>query len=369
MKILHLNAGNETGGGMHHILSLLKQLNRKEVILGVCEEGELLKRAQNAGIKTVYFPNKTRMSLALIYKMARYIMDEKIDYVHTHGPRANVYGSILKKFVPFHWVVTVHSDPQLDFMGSGIIGNLYGRLNLQAIKLADKIIAISEPFKKNLVLSGVNRNQITTALNGIDFNKQIDTHYRKQDFGIRQETFLFLQVARLEAVKGHHIAFKALANLVKHRKDCQLMLLGDGSLKEELRNLAKELGIIDYIHFLGHRTDAEKFYKMADITLLTSVSESFPLVLLESARVQTPIITSRVGGVDELVQGHTGGWITEPGNVEELTKAMEDAYKLSAKGSLSTIGDNLHAHASTKFTLETFADSIYHVYLSMNDIR
>src|SRR5690625_5729573 len=88
MKILHLNAGNETVGGMHHILGLLNALNREEFVLGVLEKGELYKRATNAGIRTVHFSSNTRMSIPLLHKMIRYIKRENINVVHTHGPRA-----------------------------------------------------------------------------------------------------------------------------------------------------------------------------------------------------------------------------------------------------------------------------------------
>src|SRR5690625_6287936 len=87
MKILHLNAGNETGGGMYHILSLLEAFNREEFILGVLEEGELLQRAKQADIQTIHFSHKRKMSIPLLRKMKQYLEKEEIHYVHTHGDR------------------------------------------------------------------------------------------------------------------------------------------------------------------------------------------------------------------------------------------------------------------------------------------
>src|SRR5699024_1975386 len=189
-KILHLNAGNETGGGMHHILNLLRELKTHQCVLGVFERGELLKRAQDAGIKTVYFPNRTRLSLPLLQALKKYIEEEEIDIVHTHGPRANVYIHFLRKFARFHWITTVHSDPEHDFRHKGMIGKVFSRCHINAIKEANQVIAISDRFKDNLMDLGVKPDKITTVLNGIDFNKKESTKVRREDYGVGSDAFL-----------------------------------------------------------------------------------------------------------------------------------------------------------------------------------
>src|SRR5699024_10652 len=162
MKILHLNAGNETGGGMYHILSLLEAFNREEFVLGVLEKGELFKRAKQAGIQTVHFSHKRKMSIPLLRKMKQYVEKEKIHYVHTHGPRANVYANILKRMAVFHWIVTIHSDPDHDFLGKGIYGYFLSRLNINALKQADRLITVSEPLRFRMVEQGVAHHKVTT---------------------------------------------------------------------------------------------------------------------------------------------------------------------------------------------------------------
>lgn len=365
MKILHLNAGNETGGGMHHILALLQAFDREQFILGVLERGELLQRADAAEIQTVHFANSTRLSIPLIGKIKHYIKQNKINVVHTHGPRANVYANILRKFVAFQWIVTVHSNPLHDFMGKGMYGNLLCKLNINAIKHANKLIIISEPLRNCLIDSGVHSGKIITALNGIDFRKKDGKSHHKTDFGFSEDDFIFLMVARLEHVKGHHIAFEAFSKLISKKRKCHIVLLGEGTLQDSLKQLAVKLGIADRVHFMGHRNDVESFYQMADITMLTSFSEGFPLVLLESARARTPVIATDVGSVRELVVDKSVGWKVQPGNVHELAAAMEDALFLYKRGMLPLIGQKLQAHASTKFSLESFAENVYNVYLSI----
>ncbi|WP_172840472.1 glycosyltransferase family 4 protein [Virgibacillus phasianinus] len=366
MKVLHLNAGNETGGGMHHILSLLNKLNRKEFVLGVLEEGEMLHRARNLGIETVHFHSPKKLSIPLLKNIVSYIKKERIQIVHTHGPRANVYAKFLKKIVSFQWIVTVHSDPFYDFRGKGLYGEILCRVHTNAIKCADRVIAISTPFQQILEEKGVHREKINTVLNGIDFKKEMLENYVRSDVGYGEADFLFLMVARFEKVKRHNLALIAFSQVVTDHPNCKLLLVGDGSERKQAEALAEQLGITGYVHFLGHRQDVECFYNLADVTMLTSASESFPLVLLESARARTPVISTDVGGVKELIADPSVGFLVEDSNI---TNAMKDAIFLKKEGKLQVMGENLHIHASTKFSLEIFAENIYNVYLDIDNVN
>ncbi|GAA0604790.1 glycosyltransferase family 4 protein [Virgibacillus siamensis] len=386
MKILHLNAGNETGGGMHHILGLLNEFNvmsrtetgnpdalspfkSGEFTLGVLEKGELLERAQRAGINTVHFANRIKMSIPLLQKMKNYIKREQIDIIHTHGPRANVYANLLKKMTPFTWVATVHSDPFHDFMGKGTYGNFLSRVNVHVLKNSDQIIAISEAFRTNLIQAGFRDKRIVTALNGIDFNKNLPRPASRQDYGFSKDDFIIVMVARLEPIKGHDIALKAFSELAAKHPECQLVLLGEGSQLTRLKLLANDLNISKNVHFFGHQQQVDTFYQIADITMLTSFSESFPLVLLESARANTPVIATDVGGVGQLIQGKKHGWKVPPGDPQQLHRAMLDALLLKKKGMLQLIGEELFTHASGKFSVQSFAEEIYNVYLNVDNYR
>src|SRR5690625_5535832 len=150
MKILHLNAGNETGGGMYYILSFLKAFNSDEFVLGVLEKGELWKRAKQAGIRTVHFAHKTKMSIPLLRKIRHFLEIEQIHYVHTHGPRANVYASMLKKIPKVHLIFEVHWESFYDFFWKGINCFFFLRLNFKSFKNCDRIITVSRPVRKGL---------------------------------------------------------------------------------------------------------------------------------------------------------------------------------------------------------------------------
>ena len=365
MKILHLNAGNETGGGMFHILSLLKELDKANVYLGVFEEGLMYKKAKEDGIQTELFIQKNRLDLSIVKQIIRFVRLNDIEIIHTHGPRANVIGSIVRSFVKCKWVVTVHSDPKNDFLGKGFIGYLFTKINIRSIKKADHVFAISERFKAILTNLYVKEDKITIIFNGIDFQKKLQPPFKRDEFGFSNKNFLVLMIARLEQVKGHYVAIKAFKTLVDKYDHCHLLLVGDGTLFDELKKYVEQENMQNFVHFLGYREDVERIIPFCDIVLLTSYSESFPLVLLEAARSSIPVITTDVGGVRRLVLNDSYGWVTEVGKVDEIAKALLEAFSLKQSGELLEKGKFLKEYASEHFSVEIFARNIYTTYKTL----
>jgi L-malate glycosyltransferase len=362
MKVLHLNAGNETGGGMHHILLLLESLNRDEFYLGVFEEGELSKRARKLGIKTVLFKQSSQFDMSITKRIGQYINENKIDIVHTHGPRANLFGAFLKKRTSFTWITTIHSDPRDDFMGQGIKGKIFTQLNLWAIKRADHYFAISDKFKDILIGFGIERNKITTIVNGIKFDVEPSKHYNRIDFNLKDNDLVVIMVARLEKVKDHTTALEALKKVIPHNPSIKLVLVGEGTEKQEIDSLVNRLGLEDHVLLLGHREDVTELFSLADLSLLTSKSESFPLVLLEAARAGVPAITTNVGGVSKMIPSEEFGWVAEVKDAEQIGQYILKASRLKREGKLPNIGINFHQHCSNQFSIDNQAKHIYDTY-------
>lgn len=374
MKVLFLNAGSETGGGMHYILRVISTLRDRhsgQFLLGVFEKKELYHRANNLRIDTVVFEGCTKFSPRLLKQLKLFIEKESITHVHTHGPRANVYMRFLKNYVHVSWIITLHSNPYLDFSRSSLKGWLYTYLHVNSLIHADHIIAVCNEFKSLLAKRGVHEEKITTIRNGIDFSKEavadstIQKTLRKQH-GFTSEDFIIVQVARLEKIKNHDLTIEALLKLRQSGyKNVHLLFIGDGSLKDRLREKVKQRYISENVHFYGEMKDVTPFYQIADVVMLTSDSESFPYVLLEAARERKPIIATNVGDVKELLLNDTFGWLIERGNIEQLTAAMKQANHYKQIGELERMGSLLHDYAKSRYTIEHCAEQVFSVYLKI----
>jgi glycosyltransferase involved in cell wall biosynthesis len=168
----------------------------------------------------------------------------------------------------------------------------------------------------------------------------------------------------LHPVKGHSVLLEAIEQM-QPLKDFKVLLIGDGPERKEIESLIKQKNLSNQVKLVGFRKDIPQLLSLADVSLLTSYSESFPLVLLESANAHTPIITTDVGGVGDLIINEELGWIVQPGSVDELAKALSEAFVAKKTQSLQQMGHLLHAHAKANFSNTQLQNSLHQSYKSM----
>lgn len=359
MKVLHINVGAENGGGKTHIISLLSQFNSNEAELLVLEDGIVAQEARALNIKVTVIPQTSRYDLSVLKKIIVFINKNNFDLVHTHGPRANFLINKIRNKLNAKWVITVHSNPKLDFMNRGLKGKLFTFLNLKCLKKADALIAVTENFKKMLIEYGLNEKNIYVVYNGIIFD---DTPIKKRN---KNSIFTMSYVARLHPIKGHSLLFKSLSKT--NIPNYKLNIIGDGDCLSQLKKEASELKIDSFIHFLGfkNRKEIDQLVSESDITLLSSYSESFPLVLLESANQHVPFISTAVGDVHKLIPNEKYGWLVPIDNQLAYTKALDDAYRSWLDDTLIAKGENIYKLASTNFSLDKLYQDTKKIYLDV----
>ena len=132
-----------------------------------------------------------------------------------------------------------------------------------------------------------------------------------------------LFVGRLDAVKGIPLLLEAVTALKKHHPDMALTIVGDGPMRADLEAQARALDLPT--EFVGYRSPAEvaAYLDSHDILTLPSFAEGVPVVLMEAMAARNPVVASRVGGVQELVEDGVSGFVLPPGDVVSLTKALE----------------------------------------------
>lgn len=358
MKVLHINAGLEEGGGKNHIISLLSQFDAGTVDLLVLEDGIVAKEAKKLGITVHVFAQHSRYDLSILKRLAQFINAHSFDIIHTHGARANFIFSAIQNKVSAYWLITVHSDPALDFMNRGIRGNIFTKLNLASLKKADHIIVVTDSLKKPLLKLGIDEKKITVIYNGIDFRVEI----AKTENLSKNEIFTLTCVARFHPIKGHELLLESLKSI--DFSDYVLNLVGDGELKNSLEKKVHQLNLQKKVHFLGFlgQPEVEKVITTSDLTILASYNEGFPLVLLESAKQKVPFIATNVGDISLLIPNKSIGWLISPGSTSSLTQALNEAYREWQSGELNAKGNNVHHLASTQFSIEQFYQSTLSVY-------
>ena len=125
---------------------------------------------------------------------------------------------------------------------------------------------------------------------------------------------VFASVGRLVEAKAFDVLLRALREVEGY-----LWIIGDGVLRAPLEKLAGELSLSDRVWFAGFRSDVPLLMSLADILVISSRREGFPLVLVESLHLHRPVVGTRVAGVEEILPAE---WSCEPENPPALAALM-----------------------------------------------
>ncbi|MDO4535774.1 MAG: glycosyltransferase [Clostridium perfringens] len=141
-----------------------------------------------------------------------------------------------------------------------------------------------------------------------------------------------LYLSRLDKEKGTDLLLKALANV---KGNWELIVLGDGSLSLSLKKLAYTLGISNKISWLGWQEDPWSKVYDASLTVISSPSEGFSLSTAESLARGIPVVSSRCGGPEDMIQDGINGWLYDVNNINMLSKILNNivnkTYKLPSQ--------------------------------------
>ncbi len=188
-----------------------------------------------------------------------------------------------------------------------------------------------------------------------------DAELRKK-MGIPDESRVVVFAGRLIGLKGVPVLLRAMTR-VDPKVNWRLIIIGDGSAREEFLQLARELGIRDGVLFPGYVVNRElpRYYSFADLAVFPSIAdEAFGMSICEAMACGKAVLSTRVGGIPELVADGESGILVEPGNWEELGERMNSL--LSDRSLRSVLGTKALERTRDLFTWEKVADRLQGIY-------
>lgn len=296
----------------------------------------------------------------------KYVRENSIDIINFHGAKAFLVHKLFKKFFKIPTLATVHSDYRYDFLNNRLKYILFTPLSKLGVKSFDNFACVSRYIKGLLESEGINGRKIVIS-NGIDTkdrDERIGKKHIRKSLGISEDVFVFVIVARLHPVKNHELLINAFHKLTKEYEDIKLIIVGDGELRSKLINQVDNLNIKNKVIFTGFREDSIDIVRECNISLLTSLSEGGapPLVVLESAIMKTPIISTKVGDIEEVID-NSMGFIIESNAENEIYKKLKEAY--IKKEELKQMGEAFYNKVVTYYSMERFISSYYSFYKSI----
>jgi N-acetyl-alpha-D-glucosaminyl L-malate synthase BshA len=211
-----------------------------------------------------------------------------------------------------------------------------------AINHSDVVTAVSKNLRDETYSSFRVKKEIEVIPNFIDlkrFSKQAKEHFKKAI--APQNEKIIVHASNFRKVKRVEDVIK-IFNLVMESIRCKLILIGDGPERPHVEQLCRESPWCDQTRFLGKQEAVEEILSVADLFVLPSETESFGLAALEAMACQVPVISSRIGGLPELVTDGVNGFMSTVGDIEAMARnavyILSDDQRLKEfkKGALDT---------------------------------
>jgi glycosyltransferase involved in cell wall biosynthesis len=286
----------------------------------------------------------------------RLLRSERPDVFHAHlsWPLAAKYGlvSALLARVPAV-VATVQLIPEMELDRSS-------RLQLRAIaRRTGCSIAVSRDIAAELVTRfGWPAERIEVVHNAVDLDRfrAAEAPRLRTELTGGEDRPVVLTAARLDEQKGHPVLFRAAAEL----PEALFVLAGEGPRRAALQELAAELGIADRVLFLGHRTDIPELLAASDVFALPSLYEGSSLAVLEAMAAGRAVVSSAIGGTDELLTDGEDGLLVAPGDSPALAAALR---RLLGDGELrAELGRAARARAERDFSRGAMEGRVTAIY-------
>lgn len=297
-----------------------------------------------------------------VFSVLRYF---KIDLIHCHSPVGGAVARIAGMF--FSKIPVIYTAHGFHFYEGAPLINwlLYYPVELLLSKKTNSLITINkedfnlaQKFYSNKTYYvpgiGVNLEKYSTS-----FSNEENQIFRKE-FGIPNDSTIFLSIGELIPRKNLETAIKAFSAL--EYENAHLLICGKGQLSISLYELAKKIGVLDRIHFLGFRKDIPYILRNCDVFIFPSFQEGLPVSLMEAMATGLPVICSEIRGNVDLID-RNGGFLINPIDLVSFTNAM--SFLCQNREARISMGIN-NKQKMNYFSEEAVELIMYKIYSSIN---
>lgn len=247
--------------------------------------------------------------------------DRNVAIWHGHDYKSNLLGLLLRPRRSMHLVTTVHGWGK-----HGPRTGLYYAIDRLCLPYYDRVICVSADLREECIRCGVSERKCSLIENAIDvqqYRRCIESREAKIRLGFDPSRTLIGAVGRLSEEKGYDILIRAVSQLVGNGENVQLVIIGEGEERPRLESLASELQLKGRVRLPGYCANPIEFYEAMDISVLSSLREGLPNVVLEAMAMEVPLVATRIAGVPRIVSHGANGLLVAPGSADEISRALQ----------------------------------------------
>lgn len=339
-------------------------------------EGDLFDEAKRRGIDVVRVPGLARgWSLAGDLRARAFLKQQFRAFapqlVHSHASKAGALARSAARGLDAARVHTFHGHVLEGYFPAPLSRGLIA-IERKLARETDRIVAVSHATADDLVRLGIApEERIVVVPPGVDLSRLLDLERGQGELqrglGAPREALLVGVVGRLAPVKAPERAVEVLELLGERYPLLQLVFIGDGELRGALERRIRALpaALRERAHMLGAVEDITPLYADLFAVLLTSLSEGLPVALIEAAAAALPVVTTRVGGCEEIVAEERTGYLGT--TVDELGYGL--ARLLDDPAAASAMGQRARLRVGARHSAESLATRLDQLYQAVAQER
>lgn len=362
MKVLYLLNHAGKAGTERYVETLVRYLSadgRVKPYFAYNEPGLLVERMQAMSVPCRQIEMRSPYDLPAAKVLANLCREWGIELIHTHYLRENYIAMLAKgRNKAIRSVYTNHF-----VLANSSLNRLSNRL---MDSRQDRMIAVCNLGREQLVKNGWSRDKISVIFNAVDLDAwagdRSDSTLRRE-LGIPEDRFVMLCASRFAHDKGHAYLMRSLKRLTELSDIPFTMVLGgDGELLEPTKALARELGLTDeQVKFIGFRKDMKNLYKGADLYVNSSQHEALSFLIVEAMAAGLPAVITDMGGNSDIIKTEAdGGLLVTYDDPDSMAGAMKrfledrDLLARCRENALRTVAEKFEIHKMCAATFEEY---------------
>ena len=334
----------------------------------VCPAGEYSQKMKKMGIKIIntHIDDKSINPItdrSSITELTNIFKELKPDVVHTHTSKGGYIGRIAAKRANIpHVIHQVHGFHFTQL--SGIKRKIYAYAEKWLAKYADVLLFQNmNEFELAKSMHFDKRTKLLYVGNGIPMEEFKNTEVKTAPQ--KGEKLRIVCVARLEPVKNHKMLFEATRILKREKLNFEVLLVGDGHLKNEYVKICEDFGIKDRMKFIGNvdRKEIKDILTSSHVSVLTSFKEGKPRSLMESQTVGLPVVATDVIGTNEIILNGKTGFLVKLGDTKTFAEKIVLLYE--KKYLWKEMSQNAKENAMRNFDENVVVERLKRLYFSL----
>jgi glycosyltransferase involved in cell wall biosynthesis len=328
LRLLAIVEANSITGPAKNLLEFARRAAAHDVFTTIAtftrgaSENQFTEAVRAASIALETIPERGPFDHQTLRSLRALAARVRPDIIQTHAVKSHFLARAAG--LPGHapWVAFHHG-----YTWPNLKARAYNQLDRWSLRSAEKVITVSVPFRDQLAAFGVRPERIEIVHNAIPSGwgayacQPEEASALRASSGIPAGRKVVLIVGRLSREKDHLTLLEAIDRLraitIPH-----LVIVGDGPEKPRIEECVRRLRLDEYVTFTGQRSSAEPWYGIADVTVLSSLSEGSPNALLEAMATNVPVVATAVGGVPEMVTNEESALLIAPGDPAAMSAAI-----------------------------------------------